>query len=88
MTYTLEQGMAVLTIAETLPVVSCVTRCYAVAMIFYRQPPGDRAWQIIRRRIGDEACDCLSYLTGFASGIAYSKKPLEVYAQMAGLPIE
>ena len=51
-----------------LPLATKIIRLYAIAMLNYRQPIGDRAWGIMNKMIGRDITDAISFLTGFASG--------------------
>jgi hypothetical protein len=44
-----------------------IIRLYALAMLNYRQPTGDRAWDHIRQLTDPETTSALAYLTGAAS---------------------
>jgi len=45
-----------------------IIRLWAVAMLNYRQPTGDNAWDAIRGLTDNDTCTALSFLTGFCSG--------------------
>ncbi len=44
-----------------------ITRLYGVAMLDYRGPAGDLAWQAMRRLAGDQQTSAIAFLTGFCS---------------------
>jgi len=48
---------------------SKIIRLWAITMLNYRQPMGDKAWDAIRELTDDDTCTALSYLTGFCSGM-------------------
>jgi hypothetical protein len=68
--YTDDQGLAAIETAKRiLPTarMTAITRRYAVAMVFYRQPVGDRAFDELRGVLGADELNALCFLCGFSS---------------------
>lgn len=51
-----------------------VIKLYAFAMLHYRQPKGDKAWEAMRCLIGSEITDALAFLCGFSLGSPTAEK--------------
>lgn len=47
---------------------SKITKLWALAMLDYRGPAGDFAWQQMREIAGDAQVSAISFLTGFSTG--------------------
>jgi len=65
------EGMAAIErakrIAETSKQ-SAIVRLYAIAMVFYRHPVGERACKELHVLMGEETTSALFFLTGYADG--------------------
>ncbi len=55
-------------LASTLSLETKISRLWAVAMYYYRQPLGDEAWASMRTIAGDGQTSAIAFLTGFARG--------------------
>jgi hypothetical protein len=59
-----------------------IERLWAVAMLNYRQPLGDKAWDLMRKLTDADITEAIAFLTGFSVGSQYDKQKLE---QLAGI---
>lgn len=66
------------------PKITKITRLWAVAMLNYRQPLGNKAWDAMRRLTDADTTSAISFLTGFASTTKYEKSQLE---ELAGIKL-
>jgi hypothetical protein len=64
----------------TLPRVLKIERLWAIAMLNYRQPLGDKAWDLMRELTDSDVTQAIAYLTGFAQGSQLQKEKLEELA--------
>lgn len=64
------------TCASGLPISGKVVRLWAIAMLDYRGPAGDLAWQKINDLVGIEAAQSIAFLTGFNAGAVPTESQL------------
>jgi hypothetical protein len=83
-TYSEESGYAAIETAKRMaPTASttAIVRLFAVAMVFYRGPVGDRACDELNAIMGKGRADALFYLCGFSRGT----NDLDRWAELAGI---
>lgn len=71
MTPSESQGRKALSAAMKLPADSkttAIVRLFAIAMVFYRQPIGDLAWEGLHILMGVEETSALAFISGFSVG--------------------
>lgn len=56
-----------------------IERLWAVAMLNYRQPLGDKAWGLMRNLTDSDTTQAIAFLTGFATG-GYQEERLKEIA--------
>ncbi|MBU1213586.1 MAG: hypothetical protein KJ587_20315 [Alphaproteobacteria bacterium] len=66
------------------PKITKIIRLWAIAMLNYRQPLGDKALDAMRRLTDADATQAIMFLTGFASTTKYEKSQLE---ELAGIKL-
>ena len=50
-----------------------IIQLWAVAMVNYRQPLGDKAWAAMKNLTNSDVTNAISYLTGFCLGASPTK---------------